>query len=94
MIARKAANVLPVPVGDAIRMFLRERMIGHALLCARVGRPKRRVNQSKTGEDLNELFRRLANFRETRVFRSAETQLPFENHSKRFHGEFAVIKWH
>src|SRR5436190_11238497 len=47
---KKAAKVLPVPVGEIINTFLPAAMDGQALFCGGVGDEKRFLNQSKTGD--------------------------------------------
>ena len=46
MAARKAARVLPLPVGAAIRACRRRLMTGHAAACAGVGAPKVVLSQA------------------------------------------------
>src|SRR5438477_9511372 len=48
MHARKAASVLPEPVGAEIRVVRPARMCGHPCSCGSVGVPKRWTNQSCT----------------------------------------------
>src|SRR5579863_6910757 len=48
MAARKAASVLPEPVGDAIRVLRPAMIDGQARSCGSVGVPKRPVNQPAT----------------------------------------------
>src|SRR5438309_1864346 len=50
MHARKAASVLPEPVGAEIRVVRPLRMCGHPCSCGSVGVPKRRTNHSCTTE--------------------------------------------
>ena len=45
---KKAANVFPVPVGDAMSTSAPARMSGHASFCAGVGRPYFSRNQVET----------------------------------------------
>jgi hypothetical protein len=44
----KAANVLPVPVGEARSRFFPAAINGHDCACAGVGSPNRFANHSKT----------------------------------------------
>ena len=48
MTARKAASVLPEPVGAAIRTWRPAAICGHAACCAAVGAAKVRSNQART----------------------------------------------
>src|SRR5690348_1152530 len=48
--ARKAARVLPEPVGAEISVVLPARMCGQPSDCGSVGVPKRPINQSRTSE--------------------------------------------
>ncbi len=48
MPARKAASVLPEPVGAATSVVSPARMRGQPSACASVGRSKRRSNQART----------------------------------------------
>src|SRR5262245_7445800 len=48
MAERKAASVLPEPVGAAIRVWRPSRMAGQPSRCGSVGSPKRPANHSRT----------------------------------------------
>ena len=48
MTARKAASVLPEPVGAAISTWRPAAICGHAACCAAVGAAKVRSNQART----------------------------------------------
>ena len=48
MQARKAARVLPLPVGAEMSVLRRARMCGQPAICGSVGVPKRAVNHSRT----------------------------------------------
>ena len=48
MQARKAARVLPLPVGAEMRVSRWARMCGQPEICGSVGVPKREMNHSRT----------------------------------------------
>src|SRR5688572_593853 len=47
---KKAANVLPVPVGETIKTLFPDSINGHATFCAGVGSTKRSSNQRVTAD--------------------------------------------
>ena len=51
---RKAARVLPEPVGAMMRVLRPSRMLSHAPSCAAVGVLKVRRNHSRTGAEKGE----------------------------------------